>query len=143
MSIVRHSPELRLPYVAGRRHTVAWEWQVWRCFDNIRDTFEEKGWEYRFDGRNDNEVVPLLAESGDYCITFFERDPGTGECWFELRDRVRRRVVFVQGARNIPTPDRAAKLLVDHGAWSEISIPRERPTYSLPVVPVVPMAEAG
>jgi hypothetical protein len=55
-----------------------WDWQVWRCFDNIRETFEEKGWEYRFAAGDDNETLPLLAESGDHCIVFFERDPGTG-----------------------------------------------------------------
>jgi hypothetical protein len=122
---------------------VAWEWQVWRCFDNIRETFEDKGWKYTLDGRDENEVVPLLAEAGEYCIVFFERDAGTGECWFELRDRVRRQVVFIQGARNIPTPERAAKLLTDHGASSEIIAPREHPMYSLPVAPVVPLAEVG
>jgi hypothetical protein len=116
---------------------------VWRSFDDARETFEEKGWECGFVGRNDNEVMPLLAESGDYCITFFKRDSYTGECWFELRDKVQRRIVLVQGVRNIPTPERAAKLLADHGGSSEITAPRDRPLYDLPMVPVVPVAEAG
>ena len=122
---------------------MVWEWQVWRSFDDARETFEEKGWECGFVGRNDNEVMPLLAESGDYCITFFKRDSYTGECWFELRDKVQRRIVLVQGVRNIPTPERAAKLLADHGGSSEITAPRDRPLYDLPMVPVVPVAEAG
>ncbi len=117
---------------------MVWEWQVWRCFDNIRETFEEKGWEYRFAGRNDNEAVPLLAESGDHCIVFFERDPGTGECWFELRDKLRRSVVFVRGTHNIPTPEQATRLLAAYGVAShEAEASRKRPTYSLPTVPVL------
>ena len=122
---------------------MVWEWQVWRCFDDIRETFEEKGWETGFVRRNDNEVMPLLAASGDHCITFFKRDSYTGECWFELRDKVRRRVVFVQGVRNIPTPQQAVKLLADYGGPSEITAPCDLPLYSLPVVPVVPAAEVG
>jgi len=51
----------------------------------VRETFEEKGWEYGLDGRFDNEALPLLAESGDLRVVFYARDPGTGECWFELR----------------------------------------------------------
>ncbi len=122
----------------------AWEWQVWRCFDNIRETFEERGWEYRCAGRDDNEAVPLLGESGDHRIAFFKRDPGTGECWFELYDEERRRVVFVRGAENIPTPQRAATLLADHGYQpNEASNAHEQPVYSLPVAPVGPMAKAG
>ena len=129
---------------AVKEASVMWEWQVWRCFDNIRETFEEKGWEYRFSRRDDNEVMPLLAESDEHCVAFFERDPGTGECWFELRDKVRNRVVFVQGAQNIPTPERAAELLADYGTLlGEIRAPRELPLYSLPVEPVMPVAEAG
>jgi len=115
---------------------MAWEWQAWRCFDNIREAFEEKGWEFRFVGRNDNEVIPLLAESGDYCVAFFERDSYTGECWFEVRDKVRCRVILVQGERNIPTLERAARLLADHGGLSEMTAPLDRPIYSLPLAPV-------
>jgi hypothetical protein len=121
---------------------VAWKWQVWRCFDGIRDTLEEKGWKYVFVEHDDAEAMPLLAESGGYCISFFERDPGTGECWFELRDRVRRRVVFVRDARNIPSPERATALLAHHGVPTyEVITPHGRPLYSLPAVPV--LAEAG
>ncbi len=120
---------------------MTWEWQVWRCFGNIRETFEEKGWESRFGERNDNEATPLLAESDDCWVIFFERDPGTGECWFELRDKIRRSVVFVRGTQNIPTPEQAAKLLAHHGVPSyEITAPRNRPLYSLPVVPVIEAA---
>ncbi len=120
---------------------MVWEWQVWRCFDNIRETFEQKGWEFRFDGRNDNEVVPLLAESGGYSITFFKRDPGTGECWFELHDRVRRRTVYVRNAQNMPAPELAAELHAVHGTPSyEITAPHNRPLYSLPVVPAIEAA---
>jgi hypothetical protein len=71
---------------------VTWEWQAWRSFGDIRETFEEKGWKCGFNGRNEDGVMPLLAEAGDrYCISFFKRDPGTRESWFELRDKVRRR----------------------------------------------------
>ena len=88
--------------------------------------------------------MPLLAESGDYCVVFFERDTGTGECWFELRDKIRHRVLFVRGTRNIPTPERAAERLADHGApLGEVKTPHELPLYRLTVAPVVPMAEAG
>ena len=122
---------------------MVWEWQMWRCFEDAREIFEEKGWESGFAERNDNEVMPLLAESGDYCIAFFKNNPHTGENWFELRDKVRRRVVFVQGVRNIPTPERAVTLLANYGAPSEIIAPHNRPLYSLPVAPVVPVREAG
>ena len=30
-----------------------WEWQVWRCFDHVKETFQDKGWEYEQDGRFD------------------------------------------------------------------------------------------
>lgn len=120
----------------------SWKWQVGRCLGDIRETLEEKGWEYVLDERNDSDVMPLLAKSGNYCISFFERDPGTGECWFELRDRVLRRVVFVRDAQNIPMPEQAPMLLAYHGVPSyELSAPRNRPLYSLPAIPV--LAEAG
>ena len=83
--------------------------------------------------------MPLLVEAGDrYCILFFKRDPGTGESWFELRDKVRRKMVFVHGTQNIPTPARAAQLLADHGGpLYEIANPDDRPMYGLPVAPMV------
>ncbi len=123
-----------------RRRTVAWEWQVWRCFSDIREIFEEKGWKPSGPpGRNGNEAMPLLAESGDHCIAFFKRDLGTGECWFELRDKARSRMVFVQGTHNIPTPERAAWLLANHGGpLYEITAPGDRPMYGLPIAPVMP-----
>ena len=116
---------------------VVWEWQAWRCFDHIAETFEEKGWQTRFLGRHDNEVVPLLAESNGHCIAFFERDTGTNECWFELRDKARHRVVYVRGAQNIPAPKDAAGLLEDYG-WplNEAGAIRNLPLYSLPVAPM-------
>lgn len=126
---------------------MAWEWQVWRCFDEVRDAFEEKGWSYRLDGRDDNEVVPLLADAGDYCIVFFDRDPDTGECWFELRDETRNRVVFIQGTSNIPTPERAADLLADYGTSpSEEGEPGGllyTPLYTPPIAPVAHAIEGG
>ncbi len=121
---------------------VVWEWQAWRCFDHIEETFEEKGWKTGVLGRHDNEVVPLLAESTGHCIAFFERDPGTNECWFELRDKTRHKVVYVRGAHNIPAPEDAAGLLEDYG-WplNETEATRNLPLYSLPVAPMA--AEAG
>lgn len=123
---------------------VTWEWEVWRSFDNTKETFEEKGWEFRYGGRDGNEMMLLVAESDDHVISFFDRDSGTGECWFELRDKNRRRVVFVRGAQNIPTPKRAIQLLADYGtSLGEIRSPRELPLYSLPVAPLMSVAEAG
>ena len=115
-----------------------WEWQVWRSFDDIRESFEVKGWESTFVERNDHGAMPpLLAASGDCCVAFFKRDPGTGECWFELRDTVRRRMLFVHGTHNIPTPERAAELLTNHGGpLYEITDPDGCCTYGLPVAPV-------
>jgi hypothetical protein len=123
---------------------VAWEWQVWRSFDDIRETFEEKGWGSGFVEHNGNGAMPpLLAASGDYCVSFFKRDPGTGECWFELRDKVGSRRVFVQGTHNIPTPERAAELVASYGGpVYEITAPGDRPMYGLPVVPVIHTVEA-
>ena len=123
--------------VGEEKSTLAWDWQVWRCFDHIKETFEEKGWEAGFLGRDDNGIVPLLAESNGHSIVFFERDPGTNECWFELRDKVRHRVVYVRGEQNIPVPEEAADLLENYG-WplDETGISRELPLYSLPVAPV-------
>ena len=122
---------------------MAWEWQVWRCFDEVRDTFEEKGWNYRLDGRDDNEVVPLLAEAGDYCVVFFERDPGTGECWFELRDRTSHRMVILQGTHNIPTPERAADLLGDCRTPPSEEEESRGALYRLPVAPVAHAVEGA
>ncbi len=115
-----------------------WEWQVWRCFDHVKETFQEKGWEYRQDGRFDNEVVPLLAESGDYRVVFFKWDPNTGECWFELRDEARRSMAYVRGTENIPTPEKAGALLESHGAPVQAArYSKERPLYELPLAPVL------
>lgn len=123
---------------------MVWEWQVWRSFDDIRETLEEKGWESGFVGHNGNGAMPpLLAESGDYCIAFFKKDSGTGECWFELRDNVRSRRVFVQGTQNIPTPERAAELVTYHGGpLYKIAAPGDRSMYGLPVAPVLRTVEA-
>jgi hypothetical protein len=55
---------------------VTWEWQAWRSFGDIRETFKEKGWKCRFNGRNEDGVMPLLAEAGDrYCISFLRGTP--------------------------------------------------------------------
>jgi hypothetical protein len=116
----------------------AWEWQVWRGFDSIRETFEERGWEYRLSGGDGNEALPLLAESGDYYVAFFERDSGTGVCWFELRDKARRRMMLIREMENIPTPARAAELLADHGIpLDTVGSPQGLPLYHLPVAPLV------
>ena len=116
----------------------AWEWQVWRCFDSIRETFEERGWEYRLSGGDGNEALPLLAESGDYYVAFFERDSGTGVCWFELRYNARRRMMLIREMENIPTPARAAQLLADHGVpLDTVGSPRGLPLYHLPLAPLV------
>jgi hypothetical protein len=116
---------------------VTWEWQAWRCFDHITEALEDKGWESGFAGGNGNGMMPpLLAESHGHGIAFFERDSGTGECWFELRDKARNRVVFVRGTQNIPVPEEAARMLADYG-WplDGVSSARALPLYSLPVAP--------
>ena len=116
----------------------AWEWQVWRCFDSIREAFEEKGWEYSLSGGYGNEAMPLLAASGDYYIAFFERDSGTGVCWFELRDTAQRTMMLIREMENIPTPEKAAELLASHGApLDTVGSPRDLPLYNLPVAPLV------
>ncbi|QIN77358.1 hypothetical protein GBA65_01215 [Rubrobacter marinus] len=110
-----------------------WDWQAWRCFDEVRETFEEKGWEPWLPERLDNEVVPLLAESDGYRIAFFARDGRTGECVFELRDKRRPVAVFVRGTENIPTPEGATDLLENRGAaMSRSSSPADRALYELP-----------
>ena len=125
-------------------HQMTWEWEVWRSFSDIREILENKGWDIGSNGRHDEGVMPLLAEAGDqYCISFFKRDHGTGECWFELRDNVRRRMLFVHGTQNIPTPERAVELLADHGGpLYKIYAPDDRSMYGLPVVPIITVAEA-
>ncbi|HEX2098073.1 MAG TPA: hypothetical protein VHF46_03345 [Rubrobacteraceae bacterium] len=119
---------------------MVWEWQVWRCFDNIRETFEEKGCKPEVIGHEDSGARPVIAEFGDYSISFFKRSPYTGECWFELRDKARCRMVLVHREQNIPTPERAVRLLTDRGSPSEVTAPHERPIDSLPLALV---AEAG
>ena len=116
---------------------------MWECrrggLRSFEETFEEKAGN-RFPRRHDNEVC-RSAESNRHRIAFFERDPGTNECWFELRDKARHRVVYVRGAQNIPTPEDAVGLLEDYG-WplDEAGANRSLPLYSLPVAPMV---EAG
>ena len=116
-----------------------WDWQAWRCFDEVREAFEEKGWEPWLPERLDNEVVPLSAESGEHRIAFFARDSRSGECMFELRDRRRPVAVFVRGTDNIPTPEGATNLLDDRvAAMSRSSSPDDRALYELPATaPVV------
>ena len=117
---------------------MVWEWQVWRSFDDIREAFEEKGWKSGIIGCNDNGMMPLLAEFGDHCIAFFERNPLTGECWFELRDMAQHRVVFVRGMQNIPRAEQAVGLLAGYGTpLDEMKDPRDLPLYNLPVTPVL------
>ena len=126
-----------------RSGAVPWEWQVWRCISDSREVFEEKGWKSGSSGWDGNEAMLILAECGGYCIAFFKKDTGTGECWFELRDTVRSRMVFVHGTHNIPTPDRAAEMLTNHGGpLYQIANPGDCSMYGLPVAPVVPVAEA-
>ena len=115
---------------------MVWDWQAWRCFDEVRETFEEKGWEPWLPERRDNEVVPLLAESGEHRIAFFARDSRSGECMFELRDKRRPVAVFVRGTDNIPTPEGASGLLDDRGdVMSRSSSPDDRVLYELPAAP--------
>lgn len=102
---------------------MVWEWRLRRCFEDFAEVFEIRGWELGF---RRAELPPLLAYSGDYCILFSSWNDVTGECWFELRDRDRQSVVFVD---DVPNPVRAAELLSEHGA------PRERAAalHELPV----------
>ena len=114
-----------------------WDWQAWRCLDEVRETFEERGWEPWNPERLDNEVVPLLAESGEHRIAFYARDPKSGECIFELRDKRRPVAMFIRGTHNIPTPAGASDLLDDRGAaMSRSSSPDDRVLYELPTATV-------
>ena len=114
------------------------KWQIWRCFDHVKETFQDKGWEYGQDGLFDNEVVPLLTEFGDYRVVFFKWDPTTGECWFELRNETQRSMVYVRGVENIPTPEKSGALLESYGApVKAVPNPKERPVYELPLAPVL------
>ncbi len=109
---------------------MAWEWQVWRCFDEIRETFASKGWEPGFPERADNEVVPLAAASEDSFVALLRMDFRTGECWFELRDKLRPLAVILRGTQNVPTPQGAARLLAERAAaLKEASSPHDRPLY--------------
>ena len=115
-----------------------WDWLAWRCFDEVRETFEEKGWNLWAPERFDNEVVPVLAESGEYRIAFFGRDPRSGECTFELGDKRRPVAVLIRGTENVPTPEEASNLLDDRGAaMSRSSSPEDRALYELPATTAV------
>ena len=92
---------------------MVWEWQAWRRLDEIRETFDRKGWEPAFPDRADNAVAPFAAQSENEFVTFLGVEPGTGECLFELRDRRRPLTVTLRGAHNVPTPREAARLLTE------------------------------
>lgn len=105
-----------------------WQWQVWRCFDDARETFMAKGW--RLLKRADNEAMPLAAESGRLFVVFLGLDSGTGECLFELRDESGPPAVLLRGVENVPTPEAAADLLSERGArLRRTSAPHDRPLY--------------
>lgn len=84
---------------------MVWEWLLLRCFDEFAEEFEEKGWDT---GPRYGDMPSLVAWNGDYCIVFDSWDAVTGECWFELRDRDRRRTALVN---EIPTSEQAAEIL--------------------------------
>ncbi|MGB3681210.1 MAG: hypothetical protein WA990_01865 [Rubrobacteraceae bacterium] len=86
---------------------MVWEWRLLRCFEDFAETFEERGWET---GPRYGDMPALVAWNGDYCILFDSWDDATGECWFELADRDRRRTMLV---KEIPTPGQASKLLAE------------------------------
>ncbi len=108
---------------------MAWEWQVWRCFDEIRETFALKGWEPCLPERPDNEVAPLAAESGGAFVAFLGMEPGTGQCFFELRDRFRPLVVVLRGTHNVPTPRGAARLLAERATFGEGASAHDHPPH--------------
>ena len=74
---------------------------------------------------------------------FFDRDPGAGESWFEVRDKTQRTIVFVRGIPYITTPERAVELLTSYAtSLGELRAPSELPLYNLlPMVPVMPVAD--
>ena len=109
---------------------MVWEWQAWRRLDEIRETFDRRGWEPAFPDRAADEVVPLAAEFENAFVAFIGVQTGTGECLFELRDRRRPSTVILQGIHNVPTPQEAARLLAERfTARIEASAPRERQLY--------------
>ena len=59
-------------------------------------------------------------------------------CWFELRDKARRRMMLIREMENIPTPARAAELLANHGVpLDTVGSLRGLPLYNLPVASLV------
>ena len=109
---------------------MVWEWQAWRRLDEIRETFDRRGWEPAFPDRAADEVVPLAAEFENAFVAFIGVQTGTGECLFELRDRRRPLKVILQGTHNVPTPREAARLLTGRvTTLIEPPAPLERPLH--------------
>lgn len=105
-----------------------WQWQVWRCFDDVRETFATKGW--RLPERACNEVAPLAAESGGLFVVFLGLDDAAGECWFELRNGTEPPAVLLRGLDNVPAPEVAAELIAERAAaLKRASTPEDRPLY--------------
>ena len=83
-----------------------------------------KGWRPAFPERPDNEVTPLVAESGGTFLALVRLEPGSGERQFELRDGLRPPTAILQGPHNVPTPQGATRLLVERAAGLESLRPR-------------------
>lgn len=117
---------------------VMWDWQAWRCFDEARETFEAKGWNSWLPEHLNNEIVQLLAKSGEHRIASFTRDPGSGEFMFELRDKCRLVAVFITGHGQHPHPEGASTALLDEcgDAPSRSSFPDDQALYQLPAAAV-------
>ncbi len=112
-----------------------WQWQAWRCFDDLRETFVTKGW--RLPRSADDEAVPpLAAEAGGLYVTFLGLDTETGECWFELRAGGGPPAVILRGADNVPAPEAAADLLAERAAaLGRASGPHDGPLYEPDAAP--------
>jgi hypothetical protein len=96
---------------------VIWEWELWRCFGDLRWAFEEKGWQTLCcsEGHSWGELPQIFAVFGQrYAIAFRQMDPISGECLFELRE-LRDDGWWVRQVRQLPKPERAAELLAEDG----------------------------
>lgn len=105
-----------------------WDWQVWRCFDDARESLVENGWSLL--DRGENQAVPLAAESDGLFVVFLGLDDTTNECLFELRAAGAPPAMILRGLDRLPTPEEAAGLLAGRtAALRRTTAPHDRSLY--------------